>query len=144
VPERRRETWGSNIGSGHRYVEYKWGWIDNIWISHLRSQGMEDIYFPLPSSVIIQKLKRRNGKVILEMTTERPRSASAIVQWWAMVPPGRAALAFRCANVRTARDFGKSAAENSDQSCRKRQPDCRLVVKIFCETVSGARILAGG
>jgi hypothetical protein len=35
----------------------------------------------------------------------------------------------RYASARAARDFGKSAAESSDQTCRKQQPVCRLVVK---------------
>jgi hypothetical protein len=41
------------------------------------------------------------------------------------VPP----WAMRYASARAAQDFGKSAAENSDQTGRKQQPVCRLVVK---------------
>ena len=44
-------------------------------------------------------------------------------------PHRHAALAMRYASARAARDFGKSAAESSDQTCRKQQPICRLVVK---------------
>jgi len=45
-------------------------------------------------------------------------------------PHRRAALAIRYASARAARDFGKSAAESSDQTGRKQQPVCRLVVKL--------------
>ena len=44
-------------------------------------------------------------------------------------PHRRAALAMRYTSARAARDFGKSAAESSDQTGRKQQPVCRLVVK---------------
>jgi hypothetical protein len=44
-------------------------------------------------------------------------------------PHRRAALAMRYASARAARDFGKSAAENSDETGRKQQLVCRLVVK---------------
>ena len=45
-------------------------------------------------------------------------------------PHRHAALAMRYASARAARDFGKSAAESSDQTPRKQQPVCRLVVKM--------------
>ena len=44
-------------------------------------------------------------------------------------PYRRAALAIRYASARAARDFGKSAAENSDETGRKQQPVCRLFLK---------------
>jgi hypothetical protein len=45
-------------------------------------------------------------------------------------PYDRAALAMRYASARAARDSGNSAAESSDQTSRKQQPVCRLVVKL--------------
>ena len=45
-------------------------------------------------------------------------------------PHRHAALAMRYASARAARDFGKSAAESSDQNPRKQQPVCRLIVNI--------------
>jgi hypothetical protein len=44
-------------------------------------------------------------------------------------PHRRTALAMRYASARAVRDFGKSAAENSNETGRKQQPVCRLVIK---------------
>jgi hypothetical protein len=59
-------------------------------------------------------------------------------------PYRRAALTIRYASGRAARDFGKSAAENSDETGRKQQPVCRLVVKLLSKRPDGKPVSAFG
>ena len=105
------------------------GWTNKYEGSHLESRGDGDggEPFSAPLHPKVLNENQRNGSLNDDLTTRLflvflQRSVGKGLY-------GRAALATRYASGRAARDFGKSAAESSDQTPRKQQPVCRLLVK---------------